>query len=142
MAQIKDLLPDPPVMFIVKPEDLVSQAVSVMSQENVGIVMVLDGNRLVGVFSERDLIRRVLGKGLNPKDTKMEAVMTRRVVFAREQDDPEMCLQKMEREGCRHLPVISGDQAVGMLSIRDLMRNILQKREGDLKMLEKYVTSP
>jgi CBS domain-containing protein len=142
MARIKELLPDPPVNFSVSPQDTVAHAVQLMSQENVGIVMVVEGNRLVGVFSERDLIRRVLGAGMNPEETLVEVAMTRRVVFAREHDDPEMCLKKMETEGCRHLPVYCGERPLAMLSIRDLMRYILSQKEDDLKMLEKYVSSP
>ncbi len=142
MSQIKDLLPDPPVNYSVSPQDSVAKAAQLMAEKNVGIVMVLEDLRLVGVFSERDLIRRVLAKGQPPEKVLVDEVMTRRVVIARAQDDPEMCLQKMEDENCRHLPVFSGEKPVGMLSIRDLMRYILSLKEDDLKMLEQYVTAP
>jgi len=141
MASIKELLPDPPVNYSVAPGDTVMKAAQLMGEKNVGIVMVIDAGSLVGVFSERDFMRRVIGVGKDPKKTTLAEVMTKRVVIAREDDDAEICLEKMEKEGCRHLPVVSGDKPMAMLSIRDLMRYALRAREIDLKMLKEYVAS-
>jgi len=117
------------------------KAAQLMGEKNVGIVMVIDAGSLVGVFSERDFMRRVIGVGKDPEKTTLAEVMTKRVVIAREDDDAEICLEKMEKEGCRHLPVVSGDKPMAMLSIRDLMRYALRAREIDLKMLKEYVAS-
>jgi len=142
MAIIKDLLPDPPVHHKVHPDDTVIGAAKIMGKNNVGIVMVVEGDSLVGVFSERDLIRRVISVGKDPAKTKVSEVMTKRVVIARETDDAEACLKKMEQEDCRHLPIVVDGKPMAMLSIRDLMRHVLRVRETDLKMLEDYVASP
>ncbi len=142
MSQLKDLLPDPPITYSVPPDETVQAAVQLMGEKNVGIVMVMEKDRLVGVFSERDLIRRVLTAGENPASTKISAVMTKDIVFAEGADDPEDCLQKMEKEGCRHMPVLVAGQAIAMISVRDLMRYVLRNKENDLKMLEEYVTTP
>jgi len=141
MARIRDLMPDPPVNYSVGPTDSVADTAKLMAERNIGIVMVLENERLVGVFSERDLIRRVLAENKDPAAVKVSEVMTKRVVIARDEDDPELCLQKMEQESCRHLPVFVGDKPVGMLSIRDLMRYILRSKEEDLKLLEQYISS-
>ena len=141
MARIRDLMPDPPVNYSVGPTDSVADTTSLMAERNIGIVMVLEDDQLVGVFSERDLIRRVLAENKDPAAVKVSEVMTKRVVIARDEDDPELCLQKMEQESCRHLPVFVGDKPVGMLSIRDLMRYILRSKEEDLKLLEQYISS-
>ncbi len=142
MPRIRSLMPDPPVNYSVNPTDTVAAAATLMGQHNIGIVMVLEGEQLVGVFSERDLICRVLTEGKSSDQVKVEEVMTKRVVIARDDDDPELCLKKMEQECCRHLPVFSGDKPIGMLSIRDLMRYILRQKEENLKMLEEYVSNP
>ncbi len=141
MARIRDLMPDPPVNYSVGPTDTVADTTSLMAERNIGIVMVLEDEQLVGVFSERDLIRRVLAENKDPAAVKISEVMTKRVVIARDEDDPELCLQKMEQESCRHLPVFAGGKPVGMLSIRDLMRYILRSKEEDLKLLEQYISS-
>ncbi len=135
-------MPDPPVNYSVKPADTAESAARLMGEKNIGIVMVLDGEELVGVFSERDLICRVLAENKQPAEVLIAEVMTKQVVIALDEDDPELCLQKMEREGCRHLPVIAAGKPVGMLSIRDLMRYILRSKEDDLRMLEEYVSNP
>lgn len=142
MACLKDLLPDPPVRYCVKPGSTVAEAARLMGERNVGIVMVMEGEKLVGVLSERDVIRRLLAKGKDPTTAKVDDIMTRDVVTATEAEDPEYCLRKMEQEGCRHMPVVSGDRVVAMVSIKDLMRNILRNKAEDLKMLEEYVTTP
>ena len=142
MAIIKELLPDPPVHHRVHPDDTVLAAAKIMGKNNVGIVMVVENEALVGVFSERDLIRRVIAVGEDPATIKISTVMTKRVVIARETDDAEACLKKMEQEDCRHLPIVADGKPMAMLSIRDLMRYVLRARETDLKMLEDYVASP
>jgi CBS domain-containing protein len=141
MAIIKEVLPNPPLYLAVGPRDMVAKACNLMNENNAGTVLVVENEKLVGVFSERDLLRRVLCEGLDPKTTKIRDVMTKDVVFVSEDDDPEVCLQKMEEEDCRHLPVISDGLPVAILSIKDVMRYILEKKKHSLKMLEDYVTT-
>jgi CBS domain-containing protein len=101
--------------------DNVRKVAQKMSEKNVGAVAVLDSGKLVGVFSERDLMTRVVARGLNPEKTSVQDVMTRSIVVAEPVDDIDSALQKMNSVGCRHLPVVEEGNLVGMISLRDLL---------------------
>ena len=97
-------------------------AVKDMVEYNVGALPVLDGDRLVGVFSERDLMREVIVRGFDPNKVKIADVMSTTLITADINDDHKTCLQKMSQGNCRHLPVVEGDNLVGIISDRDLRR--------------------
>jgi|ERR1700736_1582971 CBS domain-containing protein len=101
--------------------DNVRKVAERMSEKNVGAVAVLDNGKLVGVFSERDVMARVVARGLNPEKTSVEDVMTRSIVVAEPGEDIDSALKKMNSIGCRHLPVVDGGKLVGMISLRDLL---------------------
>lgn len=112
-----------------------------MSDKNVGAVAVLSSGKLVGVFSERDLMKRVVAEGLNPEKTFVESVMTRDILVAKPLDDLDDALQKMHSIGCRHLPVVDGGNLVGMISLRDLLEiddDTQRKRASFLRELVTY----
>jgi len=111
-----------------------------MSERNVGAVPVLDSGKLVGLFSERDLMTRVVAPGLNPEKTAVSAVMTRNIVFAEPADDVESALQKMYRVGCRHLPVVDRGTLVGMISLRDLLQIDDETNKEKADFLNELVT--
>lgn len=111
-----------------------------MSERNVGAVPVLDSGKLVGLFSERDLMTRVVAPGLNPEKTAVSAVMTRNIVFAEPVDDVESALQKMYRVGCRHLPVVDRGTLVGMISLRDLLQIDDETNKEKADFLNELVT--
>lgn len=121
--------------------DSVQTAVEIMGRRNVGAVLVVEQGSLVGIFSERDVMTRVLSRGMDPHRIPLAEVMTRNVVVASKDETAESCLQKMESLACRHLPVMDGDTPIAMLSVRDLMRAVLRNKEGHLRMLEEYVKS-
>src|SRR6476659_6284815 len=100
----------------------VADAVRAMVSRNVGIVAVLDGDTLVGVFSERDVVRRVVNCDLDPNTMPVKEVMTVDLVVGDADDDYHTAMQKMDLANIRHLPVVSDDRLLAMLSIRDLMR--------------------
>ena len=108
-------------LFHVKSSDSVRDAAKMMSDKNVGAVAVLDSGRLVGIFSERDLMKRVVAAGLNPEKTTVANVMTKEIVVGKLDDDINSALQKMHSLGCRHLPVVDSGNLVGMVSLRDLL---------------------
>ncbi len=114
-------------LFAVRADASVSEAVRTMTEHNVGIVVVLQDDRLVGVLSERDVVRRVIDKGLNPAVTPVEEVMTRELVVASEEEDYRAAMRMMDAANIRHLPVMRRTQLVSMLSIRDLMRVAMQR---------------
>jgi CBS domain-containing protein len=126
-------------LFAVRKDATVKEAVRTMTENNVGIVIVLEGDRLVGVFSERDVVRRVVDKGLDPATTLVEAEMTRDLVIAGEHESYQTALRTMDQANIRHLPVVRENQVVSMLSIRDLMRVDLERMGEEVRVLHEYL---
>lgn len=120
-------------LFAVRTDATVSEAARTMAENNVGIVAVLDGDRFIGVFSERDAVRRVIDKGLDPTTMAVEQVMTRELLVADEQEDYQTAMRTMDQANIRHLPVVRGSQVISMLSIRDLMRVGMVRRGSELR---------
>jgi CBS domain-containing protein len=120
MTHVAELIEGKPLIYV-DPDDSVRAAARMMSDRNVGAVAVLDSGRLVGVFSERDIMTRVVAAGLNPESTTIAKVMTRNLVVGNPKDDIDVALQKMHAVGCRHLPVVDEGNLIGMISIRDLL---------------------
>src|SRR5216684_2815913 len=121
MKQIAELIEGHP-LFYASSIDSVRDVARTMSDRNIGALAVLDSGKLVGIFSERDLMTRVVAAGLDPKETSVAAVMTKDIVVADPNEDVNSALQKMHRLGCRHLPVVDNGKLVGMISLRDLLK--------------------
>ena len=126
-------------LFAVRKHATVAEAARTMAEKNVGIVVVLEEDRLVGVFSERDAVRRVIDKGLDPQQTMVEHVMTKDLVVAEEIEDYQSAMRMMDQANIRHLPVVRGSQVVSMLSIRDLMRVDMERMDEELRFLHEYL---
>jgi len=126
-------------LFVVQRQATVREAARLMAENNVGIVAVLDGDRLVGVFSERDVVQRVVSLGRDPARTLMDDVMTRDLVVADADEDYQSAMHKMDQANIRHLPVIVGERVVSMLSIRDLMRVDLEHKGAEIQYLQEYL---
>ena len=120
MRQIGEIIKGQAI-FRAQAADSVRNVAKMMSDKNIGAVAVLDSGRLVGIFSERDLMKRVVAAGLNPDQTQVSKVMTKEIVIAKPEEDINSALQKMHSLGCRHLPVVDSGNLVGMLSLRDLL---------------------
>ena len=129
----------PGFLFVVQREAPVAEAVRVMAASNVGIVAVLDGDRLAGVFSERDVVRRVVDRGLDPATTPVAEVMTTELVVASADEDYQSAMRKMDQANIRHLPIVSEDRLFSMLSIRDLMRVDIQHKGEEIQYLQEYL---
>ena len=126
-------------LFAVRKHATVTEAAQTMTENNVGIVAVLEDDRLIGVFSERDAVRRVIEKGLDPNRTQVEQVMTRNLLIADEHQDYQTAMRTMDQANIRHLPVVRGSQVVSMLSIRDLMRVDMERMGEELRSLHEYL---
>lgn len=126
-------------LFTVQKQAMVSDAIRLMAEHNVGIVIVLDGSRLAGVFSERDVVRRVLHQGLEPASTPLGEVLTGYVITADAEMDYESAMRSMDDAGIRHLLVTSGSRMLSMISVRDLMRAALRDREEEVQHLREYL---
>jgi len=119
----------------------VFDAVREMDRGNTGAVVVLDGDRLAGIFTERDLMRRVVMKGRDIGATPVAEVMTSELLYTEPADAAESAMAKMTRHRCRHLPVVEGERLVGVLSIGDLMKEISEEQDVEIRFLKEYIYS-
>ncbi len=138
MMPIRELVSNRPV-FTVDKGTTVQAAAEYMTEHNIGAVSVMHGGTLVGIFSERDVINRVVARRLDPRATFVETVMTSDLVVAGADDDYETCLRKMKQANCRHLPVVEGERLLGMLSLRDLLQVNISEKDGEIEFLHTYM---
>ena len=138
MKKLRDIMREG-FLFAVRKDATVAEAARTMTEKNVGIVVVLENERLIGVFSERDAVQRVIDKGLDPATTAIGEVMTTDLVVADEDDDYQTAMRTMDRANIRHVPVVRKTQVVSMLSIRDLMRIDMQRMDAELRFLSEYL---
>jgi CBS domain-containing protein len=123
MKTVRDILNErlqPEVFCVLRDQNVLSVA-QLMRYQNVGAVAVADEGILLGVISERDMLNRVLGPGLDPRDLRAEEIMSRHLVVASPNETCGECLRKMRKAHCRHLPVVERGLLVGMVSLRDLL---------------------
>jgi len=138
MAQISDLLGDRD-LFYVNERDTVAEAARYMTELHVGAILVLDGGKLRGVFSERDLMKRVVVERLAPDHTPVGSVMSTQVVSIEESASLEEAMEAMVRQGCRHLPVMRGPRVTGFLSMRDVMSYELARKTEEIAHMRAYI---
>ena len=122
------------------PAETVLQCLEKMADKNVGALVVLDGEKLVGIVSERDYARKVYLKGRSSPKTKVEDIMSRRVVCARPEQTVEECMAVMTDKAIRHLPVLDHKQVIGVVSIGDLVKSIISEQKFIIEQLEHYIT--
>ena len=128
-------------LWHVRPDDTVFEALELLARYEVGALMVMDGGRLVGVFSERDYTRKIALQGRSSKDTTVADIMTRGVVTVTPATRTRACMALMSERKIRHLPVIDGSTVLGMISIRDIMDDIIADHEVTIAQLESYIQS-
>jgi CBS domain-containing protein len=117
----------------------VYEVAATMSAAGVGAIPIVERDRLVGIFSERDLMTRVVVPRRDPERTLVSDVMTSEVVTATLEDHVDFCVEKMRKAGCRHLPVLAGDRVIGVFSMRDLLRDELEEQDQELRHLRAYL---
>jgi CBS domain-containing protein len=120
----------------------VREAVRMMVENDVSAVMVCDRSGLRGIFTERDLARKVVAPGLDPDTVTLAAVMTHNPDTLQPDDSPRRAIEKMRSRGYRHLPVVDGTKVVGMVSVRDLYSAAIGEVEEDLRELDSFVHGP
>ena len=140
----------PPVFYFLKnrdptnwslnPQQSVFDALQILSDHNVGALMVLDNGRLAGVFSERDYTRKIALAGKSSKETLVKDIMSTSVITVSPQVRTRDCMALMGKKGIRHLPVVDGEKVLGMVSIRELMNDIIADHEMTINQLQHYIT--
>lgn len=124
----------------VSPETTVFEALKVMAEKNVGALLAVEGDRLVGIFSERDYARKVILKGKSSKDTPVREVMSCDVLYVRPEQTVEECMALMTDKRVRHLPVLEEGRLVGLISIGDVVKAIIDEQEFLIEQLQNYIT--
>lgn len=127
--------------WTVSPQTTVYEALEFMAEKNIGAVMVVDeNNKLVGIFSERDYARKVILKGRNSRDTKMEELMTKNVFYIKPYRSVKDCMVLMSKKHIRHLPVMENGELIGIVTIRDVVDALILDQENTIEELERYIT--
>ena len=122
-----------------QPSDSVYEVATAMSRGRVGAIPIVDGDRLLGIFSERDLMTRVVVPERDARATPVSEVMTHDVVTAGPEEHVDYCLEKMRKAGCRHLPVSNGGRVIAMVSMRDLLRDEIEEQDQEIRHLRAYL---
>jgi len=130
-----------PQVWSVAPSDTVYRAIEVMSERGIGALPVLDGERLVGILSERDYARKVILAGRSSRECRVEDIMTHKVVCVPPDRSVEECMAIMTDKKVRHLPVVEESRVVGIVSIGDLVKTIIADQQFLIEQLEAYITS-
>ena len=120
--------------------DSVYQAIKMMAEKKVGALLVVDDQKLCGIVSERDYARKVILQDRSSKKTPVKDIMTASVVSANPNQTVEECMQLMTDHRIRHLPILNGDEIVGVLSIGDLVKAIMDEQQFTIKQMEMYIT--
>jgi CBS domain-containing protein len=142
MLSVQQLLDHKPkAIFFVAPGDPVLTAIKKMAEHHIGALLVMNGDKLVGIVSERDYARKVVLLGRSAEETRVEAIMTSKVVTVTPRQDAHDCMRLMTDLRIRHLPVLAGDRVVGVLSIGDLVRAVIEEQERTIADLESYIRS-
>ena len=121
-------------------ETTVYDTIKLMSERGIGAVLVIDNERIAGILSERDYTRKIVLKNRSSKDTQVREIMTEEVIFVTPDQHIEDCMEKMSHYHIRHMPVLENDKPIGMLSVMDVMRNILSQKELLISQLESYIS--
>lgn len=129
-------------IWSVSPETTVFDTIALMSEKSIGAVVVMENDRLKGILSERDYTRKVILEGRASKSTRADEIMTAKVVVAGSERTAEECMALMTEKRIRHLPIVDGDTVIGMLSMGDVVKAVVETRGLMIELLERYITSP
>lgn len=141
MKTVAELLRIKPVRVVkVTPEVSVLEAIKVLASENVGAAVVMVGDRLVGIVSERDYTRKVILRGRSSDATRVEEIMTTAVVVVSPRTKARECMALMTEKNIRHLPVVDEGRVIGMVSIRDIVSDIIADQDFTIEQLEHYIS--
>lgn len=119
--------------------DTVFDAIRLMADVNVGAVLVKKGNEISGIFTERDYLQKIALNSRSSKETLVSEVMSSPVITASPSDSVQECMETMTNCRCRHLPVVDGEELIGIVSIGDLVKKLLEEKESEVQQLSHYI---
>jgi len=126
-------------IFSISPEATVFEAIELMDNKNVGALLVMEADRLIGMISERDYTRKVMLRGKRSRETKVAEIMSANLTVTHPREPVEKCLHLMTDKRIRHLPVLDGDKVVGIISIGDLVKWVISCQSAAIAHLENYI---
>lgn len=128
-------------VWTISPESTVYDALALMAEKNVGALLVMDGERLVGIFSERDYSRKVILRGKSSRTVPIHEIMTEKVYYVQPGDSVEGCMALMTKQRIRHLPVLENEQVIGVISIGDVVKAYISQQADVIEHLANYITT-
>jgi CBS domain-containing protein len=141
MKTVAELLRAKPARVVkITPTMSVLEAIKVLAAEDIGAAIVMTGDRLAGIFSERDYTRKIILKGRSSDTTRVEEVMTANVVVVSPRTRARECMALMTEKNIRHLPVVDEGRVIGMVSIRDIVSDIIADQDFTIEQLEHYIS--
>ena len=142
MRTVRQLLESKPAEIIaISPDAPVIDAIRLMAERRVGALVVMEGARLAGILSERDYARKIVLQGRSSKDTPVRDIMTAEVITVRPEDSSDHCMQVVTDKRIRHLPILEHKEVVGIVSIGDLVKAVIDAQQAELKHLQDYIAS-
>ncbi|RKE39197.1 CBS domain protein [Paraburkholderia sp. BL23I1N1] len=139
VAQLLKTKPNNTTVFTVEADDSVYEAIKLMAEKGIGALVVTEGDSIAGIVTERDYARKVVLMDRSSKATPVRDIMTKAVRFVRPDQTTDDCMALMTERRMRHLPVIENDRLVGMVSIGDLVKNIIAEQQFTIQQLEFYI---
>lgn len=141
MKHVRDILKAKgSVVYSVEPNTMVYSAIEQMCDRNIGGLLIVENNKLVGIFTERDYARKLILKGKSSKDTPIKDLMTPNPFTVTPDSSIEDCMKLMSGKHIRHLPVAQGDTLIGMISIGDVVKYIIEDQKATIEQLEGYIS--
>ena len=126
-------------LYSVRPDATVLEALELMAQKNIGALLVLDGETLAGVFSERDYARKVILKGRTSSEALVQDIMTAKVITVESAHTIDHCMQVMTEHRIRHLPIMEKQQVKGLISIGDVVKEMMEHQKATIEQLQSYI---
>ncbi len=126
-------------LWSIEPDAMVFDAIELMAHKGVGALLVLEGEKLAGIISERDYTRKVILKGKSSRETRIRSIMSSPVICTDADQDVKKCMSLMTSKNIRHLPVLENHRLVGIVSLGDLVKTIIAEQESEIRGLESYI---
>ena len=128
-------------VWTIEPEASVYDAISEMSDKQIGALIVTEDNKVIGIITERDYARKVILQDKSSKNTLVREIMTKRVIYVKPDQKLEECMALMTKRHIRHLPVLDGDRLIGMISIGDVVKAVISEKEFLIDQLTRYIST-